>query len=479
MWWKCDKGHSWKAIIGDRVRGTGCPYCAKKKVVKAVMIGGKSIPEREISGSRILSGYNDLVTLYPELIKEWDYDKNAEIAPETIGRGSELKVWWKCDKGHSWKSIVSNRVKGTGCPICSKGQRISFGEKAVLYYMRLVFNDVEENYKAKWLGKSELDIYIPELNVALEYDGAMWHADYERDLKKDELCHKNNITLIRIREQGAVNYESTSIKYYMKDDTDIEIENAIKYVFEFFTERFCKMSPIEVNLQETKENIYSMVYQSKIENSLKERYPYLLAEWDYEKNGDLKPDMVFAKSKIRVWWKCKLGHSWQTVVHTRTNGSGCPVCSGKKVLIGYNDLATIRPDIALQWNIEKNNLSPTDVTVNSNKKVWWICENGHEWESKINNRVANNQGCPVCRGNKVLKGYNDLKTLYPEIAREWDYEKNGELKPDMFRPHSNKAVWWICPICKESYNKVITYRTTNNTGCPKCYRVKRKRNKMS
>ena len=125
-------------------------------------------------------------------------------------------------------------------------------------------------------------------------------------------------------------------------------------------------------------------------------FPNLVEEWDFERNGSLTPDKVFAKSKAKVWWKCQAGHSWQSVIYSRTNGSGCPICSGKRVLIGFNDLLTKRPDIAAEWNYEKNSPSPSEVTEKSNKKVWWICIKGHEWESKINNRTSNNQGCPIC-----------------------------------------------------------------------------------
>ena len=128
--------------------------------------------------------------------------------------------------------------------------------------------------------------------------------------------------------------------------------------------------------------------------------PTLAKEWNYEKNNALTHTDVTTGSNKKVWWKCKNGHEWQAYICHRNKGSGCPYCSGKKVLKGYNDLQTVSPSLAEEWNYEKNNeLSPADVTQNSNKRVWWKCSEGHEWEATINNRSRGNR-CPICRKTK-------------------------------------------------------------------------------
>ena len=126
-------------------------------------------------------------------------------------------------------------------------------------------------------------------------------------------------------------------------------------------------------------------------------------EWNYEKNGNLRPEHFAPSSHKKVWWKCCKGHEWQAAIANRNKGRKCPYCSGKKVLKGYNDLQTVNPTLALEWNYEKNNeITPTEVTPNSNKKVWWKCSKGHEWETTINNR-SNGNGCPVCAREKRKK----------------------------------------------------------------------------
>ena len=108
----------------------------------------------------------------------------------------------------------------------------------------------------------------------------------------------------------------------------------------------------------------------------------LLKEWDESRNFPLTPDTVSYGSKKKVWWTCENGHSWQTTVHVRSEGSGCPYCTGRKVLPGFNDLGTLYPDVAAQWDREKNgSLSPRDVSTGSKIRIWWRCPEGHSWQA--------------------------------------------------------------------------------------------------
>jgi len=108
-------------------------------------------------------------------------------------------------------------------------------------------------------------------------------------------------------------------------------------------------------------------------------------------------------SNKKAWWKCKKGHEWQATINSRNNGIGCPYCAGKKVLPGYNDLATTNPELALEWHPNRNeSLSPTMVTSGSHKKVWWKCNKGHEWQATIDKRNRGNR-CPVCAKEKRSK----------------------------------------------------------------------------
>ena len=195
----------------------------------------------------------------------------------------------------------------------------------------------------------------------------------------------------------------------------------------------------------------------------------LLKEWDKSRNFPLTPDTVSYGSKKKVWWTCENGHSWQTTVHVRSEGSGCPYCTGRKVLPGFNDLGTLYPDVAAQWDKRKNGrLKPSDVAVSSNRPAWWRCELGHSYRATVSSRTQRKTGCPYCAGRKVLKGFNDLKTLCPDIASQWHPSLNGALTPEMVTPGSNKKVWWQCSM-GHVWKSVIYPRTgAQQCGCPVC-----------
>ncbi|MBR2933922.1 MAG: zinc-ribbon domain-containing protein, partial [Clostridia bacterium] len=196
--------------------------------------------------------------------------------------------------------------------------------------------------------------------------------------------------------------------------------------------------------------------------------PTLMAEWNWEKNNELglNPKTLTLGSNKKAWWKCSKGHEWQATINNRNNSRGCPVCSGQKVLVGYNDLETINPALANEWNYEKNlGLRPENFMPNSNKKVWWKCSKEHEWQATIADR-NNGHGCPYCKGKKVLKGYNDLVTINHKLAKEWNYEKNGVLKPEDFTIGSDMKVWWICNKGHEWQAKISNRNKGRN--CPYC-----------
>lgn len=210
----------------------------------------------------------------------------------------------------------------------------------------------------------------------------------------------------------------------------------------------------------------------KRHKTLSEESPEIAKEWNYEKNGELSPDRIKSNSNRKVWWKCPKGHEWQAIVSDRVlKHTGCPVCSNHKLLTGYNDLATVCPELVAEWNYEKNEgLLPSQIVFGSTKTVWWKCKQGHEWKAPVCARVNKGASCPYCSNKKVLVGYNDLATACPEIAEEWNYERNGNLLPTMFSYGSGKKVWWKCKHGHE-WRAIINSRYQGNT-CPYCKRKK-------
>lgn len=97
VWWKCQHGHKWKALITNRRSGKGCPYCA---------------------GKLVIVGVTDLQTLRPDLCEQWDYEKNILLKPNEVSANSGKKAYWLCPKGHSYIARIIKRNNGSGCPYC-------------------------------------------------------------------------------------------------------------------------------------------------------------------------------------------------------------------------------------------------------------------------------------------------------------------------------------------------------------------------
>lgn len=210
------------------------------------------------------------------------------------------------------------------------------------------------------------------------------------------------------------------------------------------------------------------------ETDLSTTHPELAAQWDREKNGSLTPDHVTQGSTKSVWWRCDKGHSYEARVFSRTSGTGCPYCTGKKVLQGFNDLTVTDPDLCESWDREKNGEGPETVNRGSHKVVWWKCGRGHSYEAPVYVRVRG-AGCPYCDGKKVLPGFNDLATTHPLVAKQWDPVRNGNLTPEQVTKGSNKKVWWRCSEGHVWQAAVYSRTRARASDCPVCAgKVKRR-----
>lgn len=441
VWWICSRGHEWQASISNRNKGNGCPYCA---------------------GQEVLTGYNDLQTINPILAKEWNYDKNNGLTPADVLLYSSKKVWWKCNKGHEWQATIYKRSKGSGCPVCNSERHTSFPEYALAYYLKRYGFEIIHSYKEQGY---ELDIYLPSLKIAIEYDGYYWHKNRaKQDLEKNRRCQSDGITLYRIRE-GLLPLDDSSVDYVVRKD-----QKDLSKVIEEILSKITGIS-VDVDLKRDAISIEDLREYTEKERSVLDFSPEIAKEWNCEKNGNLKPDSFAANSNKMVWWKCSNGHEWQAKINNRSNGNGCPYCSGRYVIKGENDLQTVNPILAREWNHEKNNgLTPADVMLNSHKKVWWKCSNGHEWQATVAHR-SRGRGCPYCAGRYVIKGENDLQTVNPALAKEWNYEKNNGLTPADVMPSSHKKAWWKCSNNHEWQARIAA--RNRGRGCPVCANVQR------
>jgi len=209
-----------------------------------------------------------------------------------------------------------------------------------------------------------------------------------------------------------------------------------------------------------------------VTNSLESVAPHIAAQWHPKRNGDLTPSDVVATSARRCWWVCDKGpdHEWVTAVRKRTGDkTGCPCCAGKKASI-TNCLATLYPELAAEWDHQRNALSPVEVVAQSNKKYAWRCNvaNDHRWEAPPGNRVAG-RGCPFCAGRYVAKS-NCLATMHPDLVAEWHPTKNDDLTPSDIYGQTTRKVWWLCSTDPKHEWPASPQKRAQGRGCPKCGR---------
>jgi hypothetical protein len=379
VWWigsKC--GHSWLTGINNRVfGGTNCPYCAGKKV---------------------LAGFNDLQTRFPDVAAEWCYEKNGGVMPDMVAGQTNKDYWWICKLGHTWKTSPNHRAAGNGCPYCG-GKNVLIG-----------FNDLKTAY--------------PELAKQWDYaknKNRPEHYTAGSDVKVWWKCRRKHSwqAVISSRSGGKHDCPYCSRHYHLTGETDLMTVN-----------------------------------------------PALAAEWDYKKNAPLTPDCIAPNDRRKLWWICELGHGWAAQVNNRSSGTGCPFCNNKRTLAGFNDLNTVNPTLASQWDEEKNGALTAEMVVpNSGKSVWWKCGRNHSWEAVIAQRNAGHD-CPYCKKRKLAVGETDLKAVRPDLADDWDYEKNAPLMPEDVFAQSTERVWWKCSK-GHSYETVVCNRYWGN-GCPYC-----------
>jgi hypothetical protein len=334
----------------------------------------------------------------PILAAEWDFEKNGNMRPEDFTGGSNKKVWWRCEKGHSWLAEINKRFTfGRGCPYCS-------GNKV-------------------WPGFNDLITTHPL--IAAEWD------------------HKRNGKLRP--EQFSI---GADVKIWWKCKHGHRWQ-ALLYSRKNCGCPVCARNTLAIGV-----------------NDLQTLNPLLALEWDTSKNGGRMPDSVAANANRKAWWLCDKGHSWQAEISSRNSGKGCPYCTNRKLLAGFNDLSTVAPELAMEWDYERNDsLRPEDVLAGSHKSVWWICSRGHRWKAKISQRRLGS-GCPYDAGKLVICGETDLKTRFPALCGEWDHKKNGQVHPETIACHSHKSFWWRCSK-GHSYRSTVANRAKGN-GCPYC-----------
>ena len=207
-------------------------------------------------------------------------------------------------------------------------------------------------------------------------------------------------------------------------------------------------------------------------NDLAYLRPDLAAEFLGEVGGSRTASELSVASHAKARWKCLAhGHLWTAGVNVRSGGNGCPVCAGKWVEVGFNDLAHLRPDLAAEFVHEvSGNRTATQLTVSSNARAEWRCTaHGHFWVSMVATRSAGS-GCPVCAGKRVQAGFNDLAHLRSDLAAEFMREVDGDRTASQLTLFSNVRAEWRCTAEGHTWTAKVAARSRRD-GCPACGRT--------
>ena len=453
--WKCSRcGHEWQSRVGHRTgSGSGCPICSE------------SIRRTKFNDG-LLGKRSSLQDSYPEIAKEWDFDKNFPITPDKVLPKSSKRFWWKCIKGHYWKAQPSNRVVGgTGCPFCNS----QTSELEIRFYAefdKLLGNAI---WRAKIEGV-EIDVLFPGVKLGIEIDGYPWHeGKEEQDKHKTTLLKNAGFTLLHVRHELLEKLSDEDIVFYKyrpyKEVLNRVVQKlqALGFLEQSTAERYQSSDFIN---QSRFDEIMSWLPGPIPGTSLAELAPHLIEQWDIEKNLPLTPQLVTSGSTKKVWWRCANGHEWKTSISNRFKGGGCAACSKKRASKEHNlslDIETLK-----HWDHSKNSLFPSDITPRSNRLVWWKCVKGHSFNMKVKD-FSRKLNCPFCSGRRVDES-NSMATCLPDLVKYWDQSKNAGLSSDAITISSGKMISWLCPDCRHSWDQTpnaITRRPLINY-CPEC-----------
>ncbi|WP_394849749.1 zinc-ribbon domain-containing protein [Pendulispora brunnea] len=402
--WTCATcARSWVASVAARARvGQGCPWCARERRT------GPRPPRPESS----------LAACAPRVAREWDHEKNGDLRPEDVSRGSKLVVWWRCWKAHAWRAAIDHRtVQGSGCPLCPRARP---GRTTPAF---------DESLAAR----------APE--IAAEWD------------------HERNGGL-----SPATVFANSKRHVWWRCNCGHSWQEAINKRARSGCAA-CAMPKRDVRREESPAVLAPSGAQLP-EDSLGTFAPEIASEWHPERNGALRPSDVSRASRRVVWWRCSRGHEWQVAVSQRTaHRTRCPACP--RMPAPKQSLAQRAPDIAAQWDHDQNaGLSPEAVFGGSKQRVWWRCAQGHSWQAAVRERVGRGRGCPRCRTGPSAE--KSLAMQAPEIANEWDARRNGTLTPLNVFKDSKQRVWWQCARGHSWQAEVHSRTRTNATGCPRC-----------
>ena len=195
-------------------------------------------------------------------------------------------------------------------------------------------------------------------------------------------------------------------------------------------------------------------------------HPELVNSWS--QNNVQTPDSILPTSSVRLLWICPDcdGEYGATIDERLNKADVCPYCSGRRVLPGFNDLATVHPELVSSWS--QNNVQTPDSVLPTSLVRWlWICPDcDGEYGATIDERMNKADVSPYCSGRRVLPGFNSLDVTHPDLLRQWMYAGNLllGLMPNKVFWKTRSNAWWKCPDCGYQYMLSVYMKCEKTTG---------------
>lgn len=339
-----------------------------------------------------------LSSTHQELAGQWHPTLNYDLTPQDVDASYPEDVWWVCDLGHPFRARLSFRVyDGSGCSVCAnKLVRPGINDLAT----------IDPELAGEWHpvrnGALTPDLVAPGYTAAVYWQPPCghWFESPPAQRRGDRRCQ----VCVDKRVYPGQNDFATLHPDLVGDlapGQDVNLaqvratsrKRGVKWLAP------CGHLYIATPLERHEDPLPPECQRCRGKRSPKRvdlptvaHVPWLLALWDHEANGALKPSEVRAgDGRQFVAWRCSQGHQWKR--QPRYQKPDCGYCANRALLPGVNDLATVNPALAAQWHPTKNgDLTPDQVMPKSDLEVWWLGPCGHDWQARIGNR-SNGSGC--------------------------------------------------------------------------------------
>jgi very-short-patch-repair endonuclease/ribosomal protein S17E len=472
-WWTCKEGHSYQVSVFSRIRSGGCKICSKpeksKNIRKAKLKKGISFAEAQ-----------------PHLLSQWNYDRNIE-SPNEVSEKSHQKVWFKCDKGHEWISTPQRRSRGDGCPDCYKElDRSTLVRKQKLKIKGVSLEDEYPELIKEW--DFDNNVELPSAYSSGSNEKVGWKCDFGHNWKATIYNRTANLSgcpycksstsklevFILTEMRGLFDEVEWRHKidgyecdiYIPKIGVGIEVDGAYWHddKLERDTQKFKVFKEQGIRLLRVRDESLPNIEGEVVSYNKQSNYIDLSCELVGYLANDSKEESLFDYIKQHV----QIGEKEYKKIL-----SLLPAPTKEK------SLAELNIELSKEWDFNKNvPLTPYMFTANSEKKVFWICSEGHSWLAQIKNRHARKSGCPKCykknsseivRKAILKKRGVSLADKFPSLLEEWDYELNV-YSPNELSPGSSIKANWKCGQ-GHTWTAGVGARTGRGDGCPTCYKL--------